>query len=309
MLISFMMVLAGLLLLTFAGDYLVRSALAISKRFNVSAFFTGVVVVGFGTSAPELLVSLSAAVADQPDIAMGNVVGSNIANVLLILGFSGILAPIACSDKAVRREALACLMASFILLGFAYIGVISRLAGGLFLATFVLYLTLVARADKNTGNQGSQEVTENWSFRISALIGFASAITLALGAELLVIGASDIARTIGISDRIIGLTLIAVGTSLPEFVAAVMAAARRQTSLIIGNVLGSTLFNIFSILGITALVVPLNIAPEMTSTDIPISIGTIALLTAVVVVSKFINKLVGFMMVAFYVSYIVILFA
>ena len=310
MMISFIMVIAGLFLLTFGGDFLVRSALAMATRLNVSPFLAGVVVVGFGTSAPELFVSINAVLGDRSEIALGNVVGSNIANVLFIIGASAIFAPIACVDKAIRRDALACLGASFILLVLAHYGMITRFAGVALVLILIIYLWVVALADRQKDNKPSQDNgnADQWGFRKSSSIALLSAATLVFGAEFLVEGASAIARSFGVSDRIIGLTLVAVGTSLPELAAAVVAASKRQPDLIIGNVFGSTLFNIFGILGITAIIVPLPFSPEMTSIDIPISIGAILFLTLIIYMSKFLHKIAGFSFTALYIAYVTILF-
>lgn len=301
----------GLILLTFGGDYLVRSALALAKHLKVSAFLAGVIVVGFGTSAPELLVSLHAALGGRPEMAMGNVIGSNIANVLLILGVSTCFAPILCSGKAVKRDALACIGASILILALAYTGTISQLAGAGLVIIFVIYLGMAARADKkaNYADTADQTITDDWPLAKAVIIGLLSAVSLSIGAELLVQGASAIGRAIGISDRVIGLTLVAVGTSLPELAAAVIAASRRQTDLIIGNVFGSTLFNIFSILGITAMVTPLPITHHMISTDIPVSIAALMAVTVMIHLTTALSKRFGAILVALYSVYIVSLFA
>jgi cation:H+ antiporter len=308
MLLSFVMVAAGLVLLGFGGEFLVRGALVIARKLGVSPLLAGVVVVGFGTSAPELLVSVIAALSGKPDIAIGNVVGSNIANLFLILGISGLLTPMACSDRAVRRDAWVCVLSGFLLLGLGWYGIVSRPAGVMMVLFLVLYLLVSTRADRNLEKEktGAEDVKtyDNWPLWLAAIVSGISVVMLAIGADLLVEGAISIARTLGVSDAVIGLTLVAVGTSLPELAATVVAAARRQADVIIGSIFGSTLFNTFNILGLTALVAPLPISERMASLDIPVSIVAMVIVAVVVQLSQHITVRHGVVLVSMYALYI-----
>jgi cation:H+ antiporter len=301
------MVAAGLALLAFGGDFLVRGALVIAKKLGVSPLLAGVVVVGFGTSAPELLVSVIAALSGKPDIAIGNVVGSNIANLLLILGIAGLLAPMACSDKAVRRDAWICVLSGFLLLGLGWYGMVSRLAGAALVIFLIVYLLASTHVDRDAekGKRGTEKVKafDSWPLWLGAVVSAISVVLLAAGAELLVEGAIIIARSQGISDAVIGLTLVAVGTSLPELAAAVMAAVRRQTDVIIGSIFGSTLFNTYNILGLTALVAPLPISGRMVSLDIPVSIGAMIIVAVLVQMAQHIRIRHGVVLVSIYALY------
>lgn len=318
MLLSFAMVALGLTLLALGGDVLVRSSVSIARTVRMSTFLTGVLVVGFGTSAPELLVSLDAAYRGKPDIAVGNVVGSNIANILLILGLAAFIAPIACSARVIKRDILVTLAASFILLGLGLTGQITRPAGLLMLAIMAGYIIFIISHDgaQDPGQGRAQnridlhDDDQSQSRLLRAVVMFViSVVMLAVGADWLVEGAATIARTMGVSEAIIGLSLVAIGTSLPELAAAVMAATRRQTDLIIGNVLGSSLFNILVILGLTALITPLPVAPRMATTDLPISIVVLVLLGLLVRLTPRLTRRHGIAFTALYAGYSVLLLA
>jgi cation:H+ antiporter len=301
------MVAAGLALLSVGGDFLVRGALVIAKKLRVSPLLAGAVVVGFGTSAPELLVSVIAALSDKPDIAIGNVVGSNIANLLLILGIAGLLAPMACSDAAIRRDAWICVISGFVLLGLGWYGMVSRFAGIALVMFLVFYLLTSARIDRNSEKEKTDtekvKAFDSWPLWLAAIVSGISVVMLAVGADLLVEGAIIIARSLGISDAVIGLTLVAVGTSLPELAATVMAAARRQADVIIGSIFGSTLFNIYNILGLTALVTPLAISERMASLDIPVSIAAMFIVAVLVQMAQKITARHGVVLVSIYALY------
>ncbi len=322
MLGPFMMVAAGLFLLAIGGDVLVRGALSLARQLNISPLLTGVLVVGFGTSAPELLVSVDAALRGHPDIAVGNVVGSNMANILLILGMSALIAPLSCMAKDIKRDVFAALLASFVLFGFAVYGVIQPLGGVLLIAVMLAYIFYTYRdeidhqpssidrdrdnsvADISSGPSLTDSASGGKAIGLAVLTVIMSAAGLAIGAELLVAGATDIARTMGVSDAVIGLSLVAIGTSLPELAAAITAAARRETDVIIGNVLGSTLFNIFIILGITSLVAPLPIAPRLVMVDIPVSITAILFAGLMMWASTHLTKRHGLVLLALYIAYL-----
>ena len=314
---DYIYVVLGLVLLFVGGEALVRGSVVISKRLGISAILIGVVVVGFGTSAPELLVSIKASLNNQPDIALGNVVGSNIANVLLILGLASVLTPIMCKDKAIIRDACAVLVSSIALLGLSYLGVIPRIAGALMLSTLVMYLfyayqserkdkarMIAAHDDETAHEHQAQEFDDKLGLLPSILLSIVGIAMLVFGADCLVKGASNLARAVGISEAVIGLSLVAIGTSLPELATAISAAAKKQTDVVIGNVLGSNLFNILSILGITAIIKPVAIGEQIGAFDIPFTLA-ISVITVVVIftLTKF-GRLSGALFMLAYVAYI-----
>jgi len=278
---------AGLVLLFAGGEMLVRGAAALARRLGVPPLLIGLTVVGFGTSAPELLVSLEAALRAQPDLAMGNVVGSNIANILLILGASALLHPILVPATGIRRDALAVLAATLLLPVLALTGTIDAWQGGAMVALLAGYIVWSYRVDIQARNGGAElhlhEAEElgttplpAWRSLLHLALGLAGVL---LGARLLVSGAVDLARAMGVSEAVIGLTLVAVGTSLPELATSMMAALRGHNDVALGNVLGSNLFNILGILGVTAVVVPLPFNPRLLALDLWVMLAaTLAML-------------------------------
>lgn len=307
----------GLVLLFFGGEGLVRGSVNISRRLGISAILIGMIVVGFGTSAPELLVSVKASLMGQPDIALGNVVGSNIANVLLILGLAAIMTPVVCQDKAIMRDAFTVLIASLILFGLSHIGIIHRISGGLMLVMLIGYLLYAYKAERKdktaltaAGIDGTaheheaDEFHDKFGLGASILLSIAGIAMLVLGADMLVRGASNIARAIGISEAVIGLSLVAIGTSLPELATAIAASIKKNSDVVIGNVLGSNLFNILSILGITAMIKPVPVAGQIAAFDIPLTLAIAALTLAIIYMRKSFGRVTGLMFLAAYIAYI-----
>ncbi len=304
-------ILIGLVGLYFGGEGLVRGAVSIAERMGVSKLVIGLTIVGMGTSAPELLVSLKAALGGSSDIALGNVVGSNIANILLILGVSAIVYPIMQWDKNVRRDVIVALGAALLVLYFARSPIIGRLDGIIMLAGLGAYLFYVfkneSKAVTPTINGADVPVSHMPLWQgITFMVG--GLALLIVGADYLVEGAVNIARAFGISETVIGLTIVAVGTSLPELATSITAALKRQSDVALGNVVGSNIFNILGILGITALVKPVGVAPEMSSFDVPVMVITTILLVAVLFTRSSINKRMGQVMVGLYAVYTLWLF-
>lgn len=314
---DYILISAGLLLLFVGGEALVRGSVSISKRLGISTILIGVVVVGFGTSAPELLVSIKASLAGQPDIALGNVVGSNIANILLILGLSAIITPVLCTDRAIHRDAFAVFCASIALLGLSYYQEVSRITGLSMLLVLVAYLVYSYKAERRdkistvpghlietAHEHEAQEFESKMGLGASVFMCVVAIAMLVFGADLLVYGASRVARSYGISEAVIGLSLIALGTSLPELATAISAALKKNTDVIIGNVLGSNLFNILSILGMTAIIKPIPVTGQISSFDIPLNL-TIAFVTlGIVFFFKKFKRITGFVFLTLYFSYI-----
>lgn len=311
LLIPLVQVVAGVGFLSLGGDYIVRGSVVVAGRLGVPAVVTGAVIVGFGTSLPELLVTMQASLAGKPDIGVGNVVGSNIANFLFILCFGLVLMPIATAAAGLRRDAVACVVASLVLGGVAYSGGISRVMGGMMVAGLVCYLVfsfVVARNTHNGGGEGEGEADE-WGYGFSSLAIVVALVLLPVGADLLIGGASAIASRFGISQAVIGLSLVAIGTSLPELAAAAAAVLRQHGSVVLGSVLGSTLFNILSILGITAMVVPVPIAASIARGDVPVSIAVVVGMAGLIWWRERLGRSVGVAGLLGYCLYLVWLFS
>lgn len=299
----------GLVLLFAGGEALLRGSVAVAERMGLSTLLVSMIVVGFGTSAPELLVSLSSAFKGAPNIALGNVVGSNIANVLLILGASAVLAPIACTRSEIRRDSLAVVLASIVLVALSRYGLIGRISGTAMLSALVAYLAYAFVTDRNTANGFRERIERDLGKPNLALVPavvfcVAGLAALAAGAHFLVEGATALAERLGVPNAVIGLTLVAVGTSLPELATAIVAAYRKHADVVIGNVIGSNLFNILGILGVTGIVFPVPFEGRIADIDVWIMLIVAILLTPVIWTGRAISRFEGAVFVASYLVYI-----
>jgi len=285
---TFLQIALGLVLLVAGGDLLVRGSVGLAKRFGLSELLIGLVLVGFGTSTPELMTSALAALNGSPGIAVGNVAGSNIANILLILGLTALISPLLVDPKALLRDGPANALAALAFAGLALSGLIGREAGVALLLALAAYLVLTYRmergvhspsADLHRGEVQLVTSTENpGGLLLNLVMAFGGLAMILTGAHFLVTGATSLAKAAGVSDAVIGVTIVAVGTSLPELVTSVIAALKRQTDIALGNILGSNLFNILGILGFTAILTPLQIPQEIMSLDIWVLLGATAVL-------------------------------
>lgn len=307
MLIDMALVGLGLALLFLGGDFLVRGAVVLAARLRISPLLIGLTVVGFGTSMPELLVSLNAALAGLPDIAIGNVVGSNTANILLILGLALVVAPLSSRLPGLRRDLLAMLASAALLALIAPGGVLRPWHGLLFLALLAAYLTYSAIRGRS---QGATLPDTGTALTLWQMLGFIAAglAALVFGADFLVQGATSLAVRIGVPDAVIGLTIVAVGTSLPELATSVVAALKRQPEIAVGNVVGSNIFNILGILGVTAVLAPIPVAPQMARFDIPVMLAVTLVIAALLAVAPRVPRLVGLALLAAYGWYCTVLF-
>lgn len=304
----------GLIILLLAGDALVRGAVNLSLRLGVPALIVSLTIVAFGTSAPELLIAISAVLDNAPDIAMGNVVGSNTANVLLVLGVPALFAGLHTSECDTRKNYLLMLGASVLFIALAFLGEFTLWSGILLLMVLAVVLIMAAReanAHRKCGQdeelEGMEDADPNmpyWRISIFLLLGI---IGLPLGADLLVDNATIIARTYGISETIIGLTLVAIGTSLPELATTVMAAIRRQADVALGNVIGSNMFNLLAIIGVTTFVGKIPVDPEFLRFDLWVMLAASLALVPFVFFKQDINRLWGAILTGLYVAYLVIL--
>jgi cation:H+ antiporter len=291
----------GLVALFFGGEYLVRGASAIARKFNLSPMVIGLTIVGFGTSAPEMLVSVQAALAGQPAIAIGNVLGSNIANILLILGLSALIAPLLIPVRKLWRDLAFMLLATAVIWVMLLDGQVTRLDGVLLLAGLVIFLIVAFVTGKSDDDQSIEGDIPQWKAWAMTLGGL---VVLVIGARFLVDSATDIARTFGISEAIIGLTIVAVGTSLPELATSVIAAIRKQTEIAVGNIVGSNIFNIFGILGTTAVLAPIPSEARFAAIDMPWAMGTAVGLTILAFVLGGLPRIAGVVLLAAYGGYL-----
>ena len=263
----------GLLMLVAGGESLVHGATRLAQRLQMPAYLIGLTVVAFGTSVPELFISLTASLQGHPDIMVGNVIGSNIANVGLIMGSCALLAPLQMNLKEVWTELLIVIAASVFLIFCSGYGVFPRVAGIMFIITLVGY-TYLTYANNNNGRPQNEKKRHKASSRnahlsilLFIIIGL---VLLAIGAMVFIQGAVSVARFFGISELVIGLTLAAVGTSLPELAASIAALRQKETALLVGNIIGSNMFNLLMVLGLTGLIKPFAIDQQLLQRDLPV---------------------------------------
>lgn len=303
---------AGIGLLTLGGEALIRGAIAASRRMGISPLLTGLVIVGFGTSAPELVVSVDAALNAQPDIAVGNIVGSNLSNILLILGLCALITPLTVQPLALRRDGLVVVAASVLFILLAIGGALGRVDAAIFLGGLAAYLIWAywseSRQHAPAGEVHASEAEEMTTLpRSWATMGLAIIAGLALligGSRLLLYGAIGIAQSAGIPEAVIGLTLVAVGTSLPEMAVSVIAALRRHADVAVGNILGSNIFNLLGILGVSAILQPLPIASRIQAFDQWVMLGSAVVLMLFLYTGLRLARWEGAILLASYAVYV-----
>lgn len=272
------LLIAGFVVLGIAGEALLRGAVTLANGFKVSPLIIGLTIIAFGTSAPELTVSLNAAFGGQPDISIGNVVGSNIANILLVLGAMAVVSPFFVNQGTLGRDGGFMLGVSVVLLLFGLWGGIPTLAGAALLAVligFTIYLYTSSRSSDDA-EEAEAEVGENMvrgGMPVAIIVTIVGLSGIVWGADLMVDGAIGLARQFGIAEAVIALSLVAIGTSLPELAVSLVAAMRGHAGLAVGNIIGSNISNILLILGSTALLADLPISGTLAMRDIPIMIG------------------------------------
>jgi cation:H+ antiporter len=306
----------GLVILLLAGDALVKGAVNLSLRVGIPALIVSLTIVALGTSAPELIISINAVLDGKPGLALGNVVGSNTANILLVLGLPAILAVMHTSQCNTRKTYMFMIAASVIFIALAFRGVFDIWAGLALLAVLAYVLgdafrdarrhskaAAVAAAEDPEEVEGADPDMPWWQIGVFLVLGL---IGLPLGADLLVDNASIIAREFGVGDAVIGLTLVALGTSLPELATTVMAALRKQADVALGNVIGSNMFNLLAIIGITTLVGPIPVDREFLQFDLWVMLGASLLLFPFVFLRQDIGRLWGVALTVLYVLYIVV---
>ncbi|CCK75800.1 Na+/Ca+ antiporter, CaCA family protein [Oleispira antarctica RB-8] len=309
--------LLGIGVLTAGGEFLIRGALGVSNRIGMSPLLSGLIIVGFGTSMPELVVSVEAALSGQPDIAIGNVVGSNIANILLILGICAAITPLVISPLSLRRDALVVMASSFLFILLALDGSLGLIDAMILLILLILYLVWAywTESKNSTTSESSLSgevhkaealeitvVPKSLIWTLAEVIG--GLVLLIVGSQVLLKGAVGIAEGLGVSEALIGLTLVAVGTSLPELTISVMAALRKHADVAVGNILGSNIFNLLGILGVSAILQPIEVKGRVVQFDQWVMLGVSIVLYLFLFTSRKLSRVEGVLLLSGYLTYL-----
>ncbi|MGA4531066.1 calcium/sodium antiporter [Ectopseudomonas chengduensis] len=313
-LMTYVYLIAGLVLLVAGAEVLVRGAAKLAAQFGIPPLVIGLTVVAFGTSAPETAVSVQAALDGSGDLAIGNVVGSNIANVLLILGLTALIAPLIVSRQLIRLDVPIMIGASLLTFGLAWDGELSRFDGALLFAGVLAYtgfLIYSARKDKGGDDDefakefGLDEAPKPYAWAINLGLIIAGLVLLVVGSNFLVEGAVTLARALGISELVIGLTVVAVGTSLPELATSILAAIKGERDIAVGNIVGSNIFNLLCVLGLASMVAPAAVAvsPNALAFDFPVMIAVAIACLPIFFSGYRINRWEGLLFLGYYVAY------
>lgn len=312
--------LGGLVVLTLGAEFLVRGAVRVAEHAGVSPLLIGLTIVGFGTSTPELVTSVQGALAGSPGIAVGNIVGSNLMNMLVILGLAAMITPLAVPEGAIRRDGVLVIVAGAALTAVGLFWSLDRLTGLLFLAALTGYLVYAAREERRPdGHTLAYEkgealsgadpglrphVPTNGGWVASLALALAGLVLLVIGGRFFVTGAIDLARLFGISEAVIGLTVVAAGTSMPELATTVLAALRRQADVAVGSILGSNLYNMLGIGGVTAVISPTEIPRAIAVFDAPLMLAASAVLLAMLATGRVLSRREGAVLFAGYLVYL-----
>lgn len=308
---AYLLLALGLVILLFGGKILVDGASAIALKLGMSSGLIGLTIVAFGTSAPELLVSVSAALKGNSDISIGNVIGSNIANIGLVLGFSGVFYPIMIKRTHLRFDYLITILVTLLFFGLSYNGFIQLWEGVLLFVLFIifnlyLFKSVKGGVNEEPGHEAEVEIENvkgyGWATALGLFIG--GIVGLYFGSNLLVENAVLISREYGVSERIIGVTIIAIGTSLPELITSIMAALAKETDMALGNILGSNIMNILSIIGLTAIIQPINVSQEFIQSDFLWMIGFTLILFPLMKTKMQISRFEGVLLLLGYSAYL-----
>jgi len=310
---NLMMTIGGLALLLFGGEVLIRGAVGLAKRAGISPFIVGLTIIGFGTSAPEVVVSVDAALSGSPGIAVGNVIGSNVANILLIVGAAALFMPLAVHPDALKRDGTMMAFATVLFIAIALMGTATWYHGVIAITVLIAYLAYSIWSDRQGNDAVAQMHSDEgellqsglpdklWVMLLALGIGL---VALVAGSRFAVIGASAIAREAGISEEVIGITLVAFGTSLPELATAMVAAARKQADVCIGNVIGSNIFNLLGITGAAAIAAPLPFAASVVTFDIWVLLAVTVLFMWFMLTGRRIQRWEGLVLLLLYFTYI-----
>jgi cation:H+ antiporter len=303
--VSFVLVFIGVVLLYLGGEVLVKNSSLLARNLGISPLVIGLTVVAFGTSSPELAATLASAFRGVPEVALGNVIGSNIANLGLILGLTALLYPLRSTPKFLRRELPFMIIVSALTFPMLFDGSLGRLEGVLLVGLLGLYLLYQFRGGEAPPLEALVPVVAKAQVPTSraALGAIFGVVLLVLGAQALVEGAVTLARGFGISERVIGLTLVAIGTSLPELASSLVAALKREGEIILGNIIGSNIFNVLAILGITALVRPITFAFAPIRLDLWVMMGLSFAVILLMLRGARLGRLAGALLLCLYLIY------
>ncbi len=310
---SWVLLVLGILLLYLGGETLVRNATRLARALGISPLVVGLTVVAFGTSAPELAATVTAALKGAPGVALGNVVGSNIANLGLILGLAALISPLRTTARFLRREVPFMLGVSVLMFGLVQDGMVTRANAAVLLLLLGVYLTYLLREEREPPEVEAEFVEAYGADRVPVwrgLLGVGAGVgLLVLGADALVEGAVALARGFGVSERVIGLTVVAVGTSLPELASALVAALRRESDIVLGNLVGSNVFNVLAILGVTALVRPVPVQTGAVQLDLGVMLGLSVLVWPFLYTGYRLGRREGAALLLAYLGYVILLYA
>lgn len=311
MLFSIFLLVIGLVILVSGGEFLVRGASSIALRVQISPLVIGLTIVAFGTSAPELFISVQSAMQGSPDLAMGNVVGSNICNLALVLGVTAIIFPVPVQKDSIRIDWPMTMGSSVLLYLLVQDLMLSYLEGVIFVLILTAYSTFVIVKSRRKNKAGKDILEEAdlpaepsksvWKDVAFIVLG---TVALAFGSEWFVDGAKALAINFGVSERVIGITVLALGTSLPELVTATVAAFRKATDIAVGNLMGSNIFNILSILGITSIIQPIEVSSVIVGEDMLWMLAITLIILPMMLIKKKITRVEGLIILIFYGYYI-----
>lgn len=301
------LLLCGLIVLFFGGEILLKGSISIARSLRVSDLFVSAVIIGFGTSMPELMVSSQAAWQGSTDMALGNILGSNIANILLIIGLAALCHPIVIKRRLIANNTWWLLIAAVVLVVLVYSNCLNRYTSIFLLLAIILYIVIffLSHRRQSLAPNQSVKVYHPSIALLLIIIGFSALLG---GANLLVSSAVAIAKTFAVPQSVIGLTVVAIGTSVPEIALAVLASFRRHGDIILGNVLGSNIFNSFFILGTTAMIKPIEVAPHIMHIDIWLMLAASVIMALLVLFTSTISRLIGAILLAAYLLYVMILY-
>ncbi len=308
---TFLTLVAGLVLLLVSGEFLVRGGVSLAGHFKISRLVVGLTVVSLGTSSPELVVSLDAAISGHPDISVGNVIGSNISNIALVLALTILITPYFVNTRSIVRDWIIMMAVSVLFVLFMLDMKLSRMEGIILFMLLIAYIWLsIRRSRKDMKSGNGNYPPARFALPVAIVIIIVSCLGLVLGADLLVKGASSIARMLGVSERIISVSVVALGTSLPELATSAVAAARKENDISIGNILGSNIFNILAILGITAGISPFSINDPDFNFDIiwMLAISFLIFILILPLKGSMLRRWKGILLMFSYLTYIYILF-
>lgn len=313
MIAGWLQLIGGLLILLVGGEYLVRSSVKLALHLNISSIVIGLTVVSLGTSFPELVVSVNAALDGHPDISLGNLVGSNIANLGLVLGLTAIVFPISVERSSIALHWPLMLLSTLLLILFAWDLNIETWEAFILFGCLIAYNVLVIKVSGRTEGGDLEVIDTNIERSNSGLIRtililLVSMVLLIFGADLLVDGAVEVARSFGLEERVIAISIIAFGTSAPELATSLIAVYRKETSLGIGNLIGSNIFNILAILGITGILHPIDVNPQILSFDLIWVLGIPLLITPFLLSRMKVSRLEGILLLGLYLSYMYLIF-